>query len=117
MTKKKENKNFKVINDEDLPKDLQKLSKDMEHGHWNHRIIKHTSKILGRGKNKFRSRAWFGIHEIYYSGKGDIIMYTDEPVRILGDDIEDMKESIKLLSTAFEKPILIDKKLPGYKEK
>jgi hypothetical protein len=55
----------------------------------------------------------YRIMEIYYDKKGDIIAFVDEPAKIVGEDVNDLKEIIKMYKKAFDKPIIDYKDLPG----
>lgn len=57
-------------------------------GHWNYRVMKYD--VGG-----------FGLCEVYYNEKGDIIGYTD-PV-VSGDDLDELHSTINLMKSALQK--------------
>lgn len=64
---------------------------------WNHRVIRHLKDDPGL--------TYLAIHEVYYTDNiPDSI--TDEPIKIIGDDIEDIKQELKMILKCLEHPIL-----------
>ena len=63
---------------------------------WNYRILKKNEK----------GEETFGIHEVYYAKDGSPQMYSEFPVRLDEQSLEDLQESIKKLGLAFGKPCL-----------
>lgn len=65
--------------------------------YWNYRIIK---KQVG-GEDRY------AIHEVYYQ-KGKPYMYTENPVEISAESIEDLKEELEWIQDCLDKPVLTD---------
>ena len=66
-------------------------------GHWNHRVVERT--IIDCGKPV----RWLGIHECFYDDK---TRWTDEPVTVEGETIEDLRETLERMLRALDKPII-----------
>lgn len=62
---------------------------------WNHRVVKRTEKVPHLGEPVIS----YGIHEVYYDKDGKITGLTQEPVRIMCEDIFELYDTI----TAIEK--------------
>lgn len=69
---------------------------------WNHRVI--YKKDLKTGFESFE------IHEVYYSKKGKIKLWTEEAVSPFGESKKQLKRELKLFKDALKKPILQEKK-------
>lgn len=57
---------------------------------WNYRIIKHPGPD---------DTEWWGIHEVYYDGHGNIESYTERP-DVVGHGLDDLLGTITLLAGA-----------------
>lgn len=64
---------------------------------WNHRVVR---RIFPDGE------ILFGIHEVFYNDDGQPDMVTDDAVRVLGDDIDDLEQTLKWMRKALGQPIL-----------
>lgn len=64
---------------------------------WNHRII----------KNEDEWGDWYGIHEVYYK-KGEPWLYSEEPLGVSGETIEELKNTHEQMAEAFTLPILTE---------
>jgi hypothetical protein len=73
--------------------------------HWNYRVIRHQS-ISARGEHD----CWLAIHEAYYPDDSSDIPngYTEEPVPVAGEDLEELRWKLERMLEALEKPILDD---------
>ena len=60
---------------------------------WNYRILRYDSGEVG-------------IHEVYYDDKGNPENCTQDPVGIVGDDVEELRDVLAQYGEAFKKPIL-----------
>jgi len=49
---------------------------------------------------------YYGVHEVYYDSNGNVNGYTINPVTISGDNIEDIKEYLKMIENCLDKEIL-----------
>jgi len=77
--------------------------------HWNHRVIRRVDK---------NGNVTFGIHEVFYSPKTKKPdMWTESPVEILGDTIEDVREYLDWMIKSLDTPILTERKNMFGKEK
>ncbi|MEA3352215.1 MAG: hypothetical protein U9Q33_00160 [Campylobacterota bacterium] len=71
-------------------------------GYWNHRIICRKDK-----KSKVKT---YQIHEVYYSKKGIIESWTEDPVIPYGNTKKELKKELKYFQSALKYPILTEKK-------
>ncbi|MDY0123140.1 hypothetical protein [Sulfurimonas sp.] len=70
--------------------------------YWNYRIILKEDKRL---KAKL-----YQIHEVYYSKKGKIKGWTENPVAPYGETKKELKKELKYFQNALKHPILKEKK-------
>jgi len=68
---------------------------------WNHRIIRHIEKITHMDDS-----IYYAIHEVYYGEDGKIKGWTEEPIRIMEESLEDLKATLQRLSESFNNPVL-----------
>lgn len=67
--------------------------------HWNHRVIKKTNPdglIL------------YSIREVYYNEDGTIFSYMEEPLSMVEETVEELKETLQRCLKSLDTPILID---------
>ena len=69
---------------------------------WNHRVIK---EILKDGSE------WFSIREVYYNDDGSIYAYTQEPIDIAGESLDELREYLQWCLSCLEAPVLEDGKV------
>lgn len=69
--------------------------------HWNHRIIKRSFP-----RPDGTVDVLFGIHEVYYDAEGNPNTCTMNPIRIVGDSVDELKRTIDWIRAALKKPIL-----------
>jgi tetrahydromethanopterin S-methyltransferase subunit H len=67
--------------------------------HWNHRVVKQ----IGPDGSE-----WYSIREVFYNDDNTIYAYTQKPVAISGDTIEDIREYLNWCLNCLDTPILID---------
>ena len=60
---------------------------------WNNRIIKHEKD----------GTAWYSVHEVFYSESGGINGYTEDPITILGETVEEVKSQLEMITKDIEK--------------
>jgi hypothetical protein len=49
----------------------------------------------------------YGIHEVYYDDDdGSICSYTEEPIPLCADSLEELKDDLLYITQAFDKPVL-----------
>jgi len=67
--------------------------------HWNHRVYRHTHT---------NGDTTYGIHEAYYDSPDEEPpgSYTAEPVEVVGDSIEDLREELQRMLRCLERPVL-----------
>ena len=65
---------------------------------WNNRIVKHEKDDI----------TWYGVHEVFYHENGGINGYTEEPIVILGETVEDVKSQLEMIMKDIEKHEGID---------
>ena len=63
---------------------------------WNYRVLKHVAA----GEEGYQ------IHEVYYNEDGSIEACTEEAVTCFGGSEDELKETLKLMEAAFEKPTI-----------
>jgi hypothetical protein len=73
--------------------------------HWNHRVIVRLEGL----------EQLYELHEVYYRDDGSIEGWTAGPVRVMGDSVKEMKQSLRWMLKAMDKPVLTVKK-QGRKE-
>lgn len=79
-------------------------------GTWNHRVMKHEYAHLGSDYNE----VMFAIHEVYYKDRSvddravtlDDVGYTENPVTVTGESIEELRATLELMLAALDKPVL-----------
>ena len=71
-------------------------------GHWNNRVVK---EVLDDGSD------WYSIREVFYNDDQSIYAYTEEPVGIVGESINEIREYLLWCLSCLEKPILEDGKV------
>lgn len=59
--------------------------------HWHYQLMKHTEAS---------GEVWYGVHEMFPSVGN---LYTTEPVRVLGESLEDVKWQLKAILGDLEK--------------
>ena len=66
--------------------------------HWNHRVLRETQK---------NGTYWYSVREVFYNDSGDIYSYTQNPVDISGESVEDLREYVNWVLKSLDDPILI----------
>jgi len=49
---------------------------------------------------------YYAIHEVYYDDDGKVKGWTEEPIRILAESLEDLKVTAERLVECFDNPVL-----------
>ena len=65
---------------------------------WNNRIVKHEKDGI----------IWCSVHEVFYNENGGIVGYTDKPITIVGETVEDVKSQLDMIIRDIEKHEVID---------
>lgn len=66
--------------------------------HWNSRIIKFYTE----------NYSYYAIHEVYYNDDSPV-SFTENAIKIIADDIDELERYYKLMGKAFEKSVLDSK--------
>ena len=65
---------------------------------WNNRIVKHEKD----------DTVHYSVHEVFYKEDGGIYGYTENPITILGETVEDVKSQLEMIMKDIEKNEVID---------
>ncbi len=65
--------------------------------HWNHRVVRRSW-----GDDEYS----YGIHEVYYNVDGSVSSMTKDPTNPRGEDIEELKWSLKKMTECLNHPVL-----------
>ena len=65
---------------------------------WNNRIIKHEKDYT----------VLYSVHEVFYSENGGVNGYTEDPITILGETVEDVILQLQIIMQDIEKHEVID---------
>jgi hypothetical protein len=65
---------------------------------WNNRIVKHEKD----------DSVWYSVHEVFYNENGGINGYTEEPISIIGETVEEVKSQLEMIMKDIEKNEVID---------
>ena len=65
---------------------------------WNNRIVKH----------KKDDAVWYSVHEVFYNDNGGITFYTENPITIFGETVEEVKSQLEMITKDIEKHEVID---------
>ena len=76
------------------------MTTEESEAHWNHRVIEFVEPD---------GQPWFQIHEVYYGTDGLPQAYTDDPIPVHGDSIEEMRETLERMRRCLDKPVLREK--------
>ncbi|MDP3987307.1 MAG: hypothetical protein Q8P81_03725 [Nanoarchaeota archaeon] len=73
--------------------------------HWNYRVIKRVVKYKGRDGNELRED-FYAIYEVFYEEDGMPTSWSESPMHIQGESLEELKHDHDLYKRALEKPVL-----------
>jgi hypothetical protein len=72
-------------------------------GHWNHRVVRRTVMEFDQPVE------WFGIHEVFYGSSDESDPgWTDEPISVEGESIDELRETLERMLRALDRPVIID---------
>jgi len=54
---------------------------------WNYRIIRHKGEVS----------EWLAIHEVFYDDEGNPDGCTENPIHIIGDDLEEIEKTLEYM--------------------
>lgn len=70
---------------------------------WEHRVLRHDHDRLPPA---------YCIHEVYYDEAGNPVMYTEDPIPAVGEDLDSLALEHGRMVTAFTKPVLTKADFP-----
>lgn len=76
----------------------------MKHFHWNHRVVKNVTDDGG---------VWYTIREVFWNDREEtsIYGYTQEPVTICGESMEELREYLHWCLDCLGRPVLEEGKI------
>ena len=72
---------------------------------WNNRIIKHERPAAPNHKD---DAVWYSVHEVFYNENGGVTGYTEDPISIVGETVDEVKSQLKMIMKDIEKHEVID---------
>lgn len=77
---------------------------------WNYRVMRHEHLDEATGEKEES----FALHEVYYESKdvNDLTVsatdvgYTSEPIQVVGESVEDLRETLQRMLAALDKPVI-----------
>jgi len=72
---------------------------------WNYRLL----------EKEYEGEPYYVVVEVYYDDEGGIQGWTDKAYP-LGSTLDELKEDLRYFNKALDKPVLIEKELPGYEK-
>jgi len=66
---------------------------------WNNRIVKHEGST---------GEVWYSVHEVFYNDNGGIKFYTENPITIFGETVEEVKSQLEMIMKDIEKHEVIN---------
>ena len=73
---------------------------------WNYRLVRTQYPESASG-------SLIGIHEVYYDADGRPIMVTTDPITVIGDTPEEVRQVYDMMAEAFLMPILNAEEIPN----
>jgi hypothetical protein len=68
-------------------------------GHWTHRVIRKV----------YNGEDYFSIHEVFYDlSEKDTVGWTENPVEVAGESIEDLRVTLQRMLACLDKPVIED---------
>lgn len=64
---------------------------------WNHRVV---HRVFENGIDEY------SIREVYYNDDGSIYGFTESPIQVYGDTLEELKETLQYLMNCVSFPVL-----------
>jgi hypothetical protein len=49
---------------------------------------------------------YYGIHEVYYDEDGKVKGWTEEPIRVIEESLDDLKVTLQRLIESFDNPVI-----------
>lgn len=71
---------------------------------WNYRVMRHSGA---------QGQVWLAIHECYYDDQGEVISWTEDPVMLSGESVEEMRNDLIRMEQALDYPVIEVKHEPG----
>ena len=73
-------------------------------GHWNHRVVKHTSSWIDKEGNS-KSEEYYTVEEVYYENDGTVRNFT-ENLSLISDSVEGLKWTLEKMLKCLENPTI-----------
>lgn len=68
---------------------------------WNDRVLRRVVRLPDGAEE-----VTFGIHEVFYNTKGEVTGFTQEPVDVSGDSLEELELVLQHFARALREPVL-----------
>lgn len=68
---------------------------------WNHRIIRHI-----KPRTHMDDAIYYAIHEVYYDENGKVNGWTEDPIEIMEESLDDLKITIQRLEKCLNSPAI-----------
>jgi hypothetical protein len=79
-------------------------------GDWDYRIMRRhrPAHTVGRGRARRRVKAetWFGIYEVYYNEAGEPHSWTEDPIELNAESLDELRGDLHHMLKAFARPVL-----------
>lgn len=72
---------------------------------WNYRVIK-TKQIIDKIEH-----ITYAIHEVYYDENGQVESWTENPVYLASESVNELKQDLLYIKKAFALPVLNEEEL------
>lgn len=76
---------------------------------WNHRVVK---TVYNSPDKSLPPYIYYGIKEVYYDDEGRVFQSTVEAMRVSGDSVEDLKQTLLWMWAALKAPVLDEENIP-----
>ena len=63
---------------------------------WNHRVVRF----------KHEGEDWYAVCEVYYNEDGSIYAHTQDGVRVTGDNVEELRETLERMLRCLDQKIV-----------
>lgn len=97
----------------DIPEEIEEFAEFITGGYWNYRFIKIVvpydeldDNLNKTGKTKYETH--YELHEVYYDRTDKIWSWSEEPIKVVSNDGEDLLEFIRCILDASMKKVLTE---------
>lgn len=63
---------------------------------WNHRVVKFTEN----------GEDWYAVCEVYYNDDGTIYAHTQDGIRVTGESVEELKETLERMLRCVDQKVV-----------